>query len=279
MKLLFFGDCMFGRDNHPFIQDPFINVKHLLKKSTYIFFNLETNICSPPLDESFRVNKHFNYQSNGDQLLSLKKHTKNNVFVSIANNHSLDYGKKGHEETKKFLKANKFLCNSKNKVSHKNIIFLNASDHCGCYDKELWSKHIMIIDYNDLDGIYAKIKNIRKNKNTILVLSMHWGSNWVDGEMPDHIKEFGRGLIDHGVDIVYGHSAHHIPKTPIEEYKGGLIIYGLGDFINDYSVDHKYKSDHSLMCSIQISKSSLSYELIPVHRKFVEEGGSIPFLK
>jgi poly-gamma-glutamate synthesis protein (capsule biosynthesis protein) len=34
------------------------------------------------------------------------------------------------------------------------------------------------------------------------------------------------------VDVVHGHSSHH-PK-PIEVYKGKLILYGCGDFLNDY---------------------------------------------
>ena len=37
---------------------------------------------------------------------------------------------------------------------------------------------------------------------------------------------------DAGVDVVHGHSSHH-PK-PIEVYKGKLILYGCGDFLNDY---------------------------------------------
>jgi poly-gamma-glutamate synthesis protein (capsule biosynthesis protein) len=34
------------------------------------------------------------------------------------------------------------------------------------------------------------------------------------------------------VDIVHGHSSHHV--RPIEIYRGKLILYGCGDFLNDY---------------------------------------------
>jgi poly-gamma-glutamate capsule biosynthesis protein CapA/YwtB (metallophosphatase superfamily) len=47
----------------------------------------------------------------------------------------------------------------------------------------------------------------------------------------DHI-EFAHRLIDDGVDIVHGHSSHHV--RPIEVYRGKLILYGCGDLINDY---------------------------------------------
>ena len=83
----------------------------------------------------------------------------------------------------------------------------------------------------------------------------------------------GKKLIDNGVRIVFGHSAHHIPQPPIQKYKNGLIIYGLGDFINDYSINNNFKSDESLMCQVDTVKSK--YKLIPIKRKFFYQS-SIP---
>lgn len=276
MKLVFFGDSMFGRDNNFFVNNPFTQVEKILKSADSIFFNLETTISNPPLSDHHKVNKAFNYQSNGEQLLSLRKITKKPVFVSIANNHSLDYGVKGHNNTKRFLKSHNFLCNSKQKIASKNITFLNATDHCGCENPQLWKKHILMVDYSDLDPIYQRVKNL---EGQFIVFSIHWGSNWVKGEMPHHIQQFAKTLIDLGVNIVFGHSAHHIVKNPVIKYKKGIIIYGLGDFINDYSVDDLFKSNEALMCIIHKKYNHLSFELIPVIRKFIGQGGSIPFLK
>ena len=276
MKLVFFGDCMFGRNNNKFIKNPFIHVEEILKQGSYIFFNLETTISPQLLSNDYRENKTFNYQSNGEQLIELKKKIKKPIFVSIVNNHSLDYGEQGHKNTKRFLKSNNYLCNSKLKVEYDNIIFYNATDHCGCNNHELWKEHITMIDYNNLEPIYKKIRN---NKDKFIVFSIHWGSNWVKGEMPKHIKDFGRKLIDEGVNIVFGHSAHHIVKNPIEEYNGGIIIYGLGDFINDYAVKESYQSDKALICVIRKYKNKLEYQLIKVKREFVQEGSSIPILE
>ena len=92
MKLVFFGDCMFGRHGRPFIEDPFVHVKDIIKRGSHIFFNLETVISNPPLPKEYKVNKVFNYQSTGEQLLSLKKITKKPIFVSVSSNHSLDFG-------------------------------------------------------------------------------------------------------------------------------------------------------------------------------------------
>ena len=88
------------------------------------------------------------------------------------------------------------------------------------------------------------------------------------------MTEFGKALIDNGVQIVFGNSAHHIPPRPMQLYKNGLIIYGLGDLVNDYSVRNNYKSDESLMCMID----NLKITKIKVKRKFVGENSSIPFI-
>ena len=55
------------------------------------------------------------------------------------------------------------------------------------------------------------------------------------------IRRLARTLIDLGVDLVHGHSSHHIQG--IELYKGKPIFYGCGDFVDDYAVDTKYRND------------------------------------
>lgn len=62
--------------------------------------------------------------------------------------------------------------------------------------------------------------------------SLHWGGNW-DFGISSRQRRFAHGLIDAaGVDLVYGHSSHHVKG--IEVYSDRLILYGCGDFLNDY---------------------------------------------
>lgn len=66
----------------------------------------------------------------------------------------------------------------------------------------------------------------------VAVASIHWGSNW-GYEVPEAHRRFAHALIDSGhVDVVHGHSSHH--PRPIEVYRDRLILYGCGDFLNDY---------------------------------------------
>jgi len=87
-----------------------------------------------------------------------------------------------------------------------------------------------------------------KRPGDIAVLSIHWGDNW-GYEIPDAHRRFAHWVIDSTqVDLVHGHSSHH-PKA-MEVYKGKLILYGCGDFINDYegiSGQEKFRSHLVLM--------------------------------
>lgn len=71
-----------------------------------------------------------------------------------------------------------------------------------------------------------------KQPGYIVIASIHWGGNW-GYDVPREEIEFAHHLIDvTGVDIVHGHSSHHVKG--IEVYRDRLILYGCGDFLNDY---------------------------------------------
>ena len=76
-----------------------------------------------------------------------------------------------------------------------------------------------------------QIDKMKRPGDTVIV-SIHWGGNWGYKIRGDQ-KEFAHRLVDEaGVDIVHGHSSHHVKA--IEVYKERVILYGCGDFLNDY---------------------------------------------
>ena len=82
----------------------------------------------------------------------------------------------------------------------------------------------------------------------IVVVSIHWGGNW-GYDVPAAHRAFAHRLIDEGgADIIHGHSSHHLKS--IEVYKGKPILYGCGDFVNDYEGiggREEYRGDLVLM--------------------------------
>jgi poly-gamma-glutamate synthesis protein (capsule biosynthesis protein) len=81
----------------------------------------------------------------------------------------------------------------------------------------------------------------------LLIVSAHWGPNWGSHPPPDHVEAAHR-FIEAGADVVFGHSPH--VTRGIELYRGRPIFYGCGDFIDDYAVDERERNDHSFIAAL-----------------------------
>jgi poly-gamma-glutamate capsule biosynthesis protein CapA/YwtB (metallophosphatase superfamily) len=118
-----------------------------------------------------------------------------------------------------------------------------------------------------------------KRPGDVLVVSLHWGGNW-GYEVPASHQHFARELIDRaGVDIVHGHSSHH-PQA-VEVYRGHLILYGAGDFLNDYEGiggHRQFRGELSLMYFAEVEIGSgrlLALRMTPMRmRRFRLERAS-----
>jgi len=103
----------------------------------------------------------------------------------------------------------------------------------------------------------------------VVVASVHWGGNW-GYKIPDEHRAFAHALIETcGVDLVWGHSSHHVKA--IEVYRGRAIFYGCGDFLNDYEGisdgRDRYRADLTMMYFPTLAARSgelVSLELVPL---------------
>ena len=83
----------------------------------------------------------------------------------------------------------------------------------------------------EAERVIAEVEAHRRPGDRVIV-SIHWGPNW-GYAVPAAQRRFAHRLIDSGaVDAIHGHSSHH-PKG-IEVHRGRPILYGAGDFLNDY---------------------------------------------
>jgi poly-gamma-glutamate capsule biosynthesis protein CapA/YwtB (metallophosphatase superfamily) len=104
----------------------------------------------------------------------------------------------------------------------------------------------------------------------MIVASVHWGSNWGYEIAKEKIK-FAHRWIEEGIAIVHGHSSHH--AKGIEVYRDHLILYGCGDFINDYEGITGYeafRSDLNLMYLVRIAPPDgrlISTRLVPMNMR------------
>ncbi|MGK7391626.1 MAG: CapA family protein [Candidatus Cyclobacteriaceae bacterium M2_1C_046] len=187
-------------------------------------------------------------------------------FVTLANNHTLDWSRSGLEETLKTLKeanvtiagAGEDLQEAKepavlNTKKGRVIILAYGSESSGVPGE--WAATSDRSGVNFLPDLSeSTIENIKEQVNAvketgdIVIFSVHWGSNW-GYQVPQKQREFAHKLIDEAdVDIIHGHSSHH-PRG-LEVYKNKLIMYGAGDFINDYEGiqgHEQFRDDLTLM--------------------------------
>jgi poly-gamma-glutamate capsule biosynthesis protein CapA/YwtB (metallophosphatase superfamily) len=105
----------------------------------------------------------------------------------------------------------------------------------------------------------------------VVFASIHWGPNW-GYAIPDEQKHFAHTLIDRaGVSVVHGHSSHH--AKAIEVYRDRLILYGCGDFLNDYEGIRgyeAYRDDLALMYFVDIAPANgalSALEMVPLQIK------------
>ncbi len=197
-------------------------------------------------------------------------------YCSLANNHVLDWGYAGLTETLETLKkvninsagAGQNLQEAETpavmEVEGKGrvIVFSYGSKTSGIPFSWAASEDKpgvnLLKDLSDqtVRQIKAKVEAV-KQQGDIVVASIHWGSNW-GYEIPPEQTEFAHKLIDEaGVDVIHGHSSHHVKG--IEVYKEKLIIYGAGDFLNDYegiSGYEDFRDDLALMYFVSVDPST-----------------------
>jgi len=236
--------------------------------------NLETSITK---SNDFWGNKGIHYRMNPENIACLTAAKID--YCSLANNHVLDWGYSGLIETLKTLnKANVKSAGAGNTLQEAEmpavieikgkgrvLVFSYGSTTSGipfswaASDKKPGVNLLKDLSDKTVNSIKEKIGETEQ-QGDIIVISIHWGGNWGYEIDPTQVK-FAHKLIDEaGVDVIHGHSSHHVKG--IEVYKDKLIIYGSGDFLNDYEGIGGYESfrdDLALMyfASVELSSGKL----------------------
>lgn len=223
--------------------------------------NLETSITR---SDEYDRGKGIHYRMHPENIDCITA-AQVNVCV-LANNHVLDYGCAGLIETLETLKhagvmavgAGRNLEEARRSVMRPlpggGRLIVAACAHGSSGVPDGWAALgdeagvDLLPDLSDeTAGAVAARTTADKRPGDVAVVSIHWGDNW-GYDVPRRHVEFAHCLVDGGVDIVYGHSSHHV--RPIEVYHEKLILYGCGDFIDDYegiSGYEQYRDDLVLM--------------------------------
>lgn len=93
------------------------------------------------------------------------------------------------------------------------------------------------------------VDTARRADADLVVASLHWGANY-ETEPSDTYQAFAHWLVESGVDVIHGHSAHILQG--VEVYQGRPIIYDAGDFVDDYIDKPGYANKQSAIFELVV---------------------------
>lgn len=273
--ILLVGDIMLDRGVEDLIKQnsiyyPFQKISHFLRGIDIVFGNLEGPIVKNPpelLDNSLK----FAFNS---EVMRAVSWCNFNLF-SLANNHILDMGKEGLEETKEWLK--------KYGINFVGDPLSGSSDNL---NSTFFKDNITFLAFNQIfpfivkeEEIINTIKIVKSsNPDNFLIVSLHWGEEYKLINSPTQ-QSLAHKIIETGADLIIGHHPHIVQN--IEKYQGKLIFYSLGNFI----FDQYFSSDtqQGLAIGLEIYPDRLVCRLFPLQINFsqpvlVEQNKASEFL-
>lgn len=265
MRLLFVGDIMLGRLVNEMLKSmppiyPWGNTLPVFRTSDLRIGNLEC-VLSDRGEPWSRTPKTFHFRAdakNGECLTAAGFD-----FLSLANNHALDYeyealldmlatlDKAGIHHAGAGADASEALRPALLSAGGSTIAFIAFTDNEPDWEATEQRPGIYFVPLDRADERALHLfELITKTKNTadLVIVSAHWGSNWGYQPEPGHVP-FARMLVDSGADIVLGHSCHVFRGAEI--YRERLILYSTGDFVDDYAVDELERNDESFIFVVE----------------------------
>ena len=221
--LTFAGDCTFGSNpvNRYALYSfentvgenwawPFANVLTYFESDDCTMVNLEGTLT----ETGTKLIKAFNFKGPPEYVNIL---TENSVeAVTLANNHSMDYGQEGYDNTRTTLSA----AGIPYAETNSSVVFTTESGlTVGIYGTVYYSM--------DVEDMVAEISAMKEDKVDVIIFAPHWGAE--EYYKPNNVQvDAAHAAIDAGAHIVWGSHPHVL--QPIETYNGGIICYSLGNF-------------------------------------------------
>jgi poly-gamma-glutamate synthesis protein (capsule biosynthesis protein) len=188
--------------------------------------------------------------------------------VTLANNHSMDFGSVGLQETMQNLASEKILHAGagENLTAARRPVFVERKGKRVAFLAYSLTQPLEFFADDSRAGTapgYSRFfrEDIRQAKSIAdyVVVSFHWGA-----ELSTFPKSYqvdaGRRAIDAGADLVIGHHPHVLQG--VERYRRGLILYSLGNFAFGSMSRH---SDTSVIARVTLDGAVREVELLPLN--------------
>ena len=223
--LAFVGDVMLDRAVEQKILSkgggdfkfPFLLIAKDLERYDFLFGNLE----GPISDEGVNVGSKYSFRMDPKAVYGLK--FAGFDALSVANNHSADFGKRAFDETLELLTS---------------VDIIPVGDVSDPKFLNVKGLKIAIVAFSDFPGFGLRAEDeiikdnisLARKSADIVVASFHFGEEYQ--KLPSsRQRKIVELAVDYGADLIVGHHPH-VPQ-PLEKYKDAYIAYSLGNFIFD----------------------------------------------
>ena len=198
------------------IHFPFRNVRQLLLADDLTMINFEGTLTTADRNPEKRGNSYL-FRANPEWVEMLPAGGVDTV--SLENNHVLDMGQEGLDETKRTLLSAGISYASENEPA---VFYVKGVKIGSLAYQTFGGRHDELIA-----RVPGDIQALRDEGCEVVIVSYHWGDE-LDYAPNNNQVRLGRATVDAGADLVIGHHSHRI--NPIEYYNGKYICYSLGNF-------------------------------------------------
>jgi poly-gamma-glutamate capsule biosynthesis protein CapA/YwtB (metallophosphatase superfamily) len=181
--------------------------------------------------------------------------------VTLANNHALDFGEDALADTLGFLDS-AGIAHVGGGMDHtearrpatldaagSRVQVLGIADHPSDFAAGIDRPGIAFADLRR-DVPDWVLESGRASTADVVVVTPHWGPNMAPDPVP-HVRRAGERLVEAGVSLVAGHSAHVFHGV------ADRVLYDLGDFLDDYAVDPALRNDLGLLWLVELDRDGI----------------------
>ena len=202
---------------------------HVAGTGQQILANLESPVCTNSLlKAALKAGPNLSSASLGMEC--------GEFIFNLANNHMMDYGEDGLRQTCAHLEERgiRYVGAGMNRTAARQPIIVSESGKrigiIGCREAQFGSVQIDSAGCADMGlWVFDAVRALKTSCDYVIV-SCHAALEHSPFPSP-RLRDFYRHLIEAGADVIHGHHAH-IPQG-WESYRGGVIFYGLGNFVVD----------------------------------------------
>lgn len=208
---------------------PFAKTVQYFEDDDFTFANLECCLT----DSNTPVAKTFTFKAKKEYAQIMSEGGVE--FVTLANNHILDYGDQGVTDTEAALDA-------------VGVGYVGRDEYA-IYETGSGLKiGIYAVSFGTVEQIQAGIKALQDEGAEFIIAALHWGDEGSYKVNADQVTQ-GHAAIDAGADIVYGSHPHTL--QPVEEYKGHYIYYSMGNWTFGGNTDPRDKDTFILRLTVE----------------------------